>query len=161
MTSRDINSNQDFIRIIHYILFIVTLLNLTITFLFIHIYLRLKHSKSIAIAERSNMSKSYSFISFRKLVLGFLCMGYVVYTNYQNHSSDPIKDNSKIPPLCIIICLLGISLSLLYLFSKKTIVSFLKRKISTWTFPGPQVSSQPTQEEEEAGKRRVRHQAWT
>ena len=161
MTNREINSNQDFIRIIHYILTIITLLNLTITFLFIHIYLRLKHSKSIAIAERSNMTRTYSLISFRKLVLGFLCMGYVVYTNFQNHYSDPIKDNSKIPPLCIIICLLGISLSLLYLFSKKTIVSFLRRKISTLTIPGPQVSSRQTQQEQVAGKRRVRHQAWT
>ena len=132
LSNREINTEEDFLRSTNNILLIITLLNLVFTFLFIHIYLKLRHSESISIAERSNLQKISSFISFRKLICAMLCIGIIAILNFQIHSTGFVKDRSRIPPLCFIVNFLSLFLTLFFLFIKKDIVLFIKRRFQNF-----------------------------
>ena len=123
MTNREINNRLDFIRISSYILVLITLINVILTFIIIHTYLKFKHSKSIAIAERANLNKSDTLISFKKLIAIAVCSGLLVFSNYQIHHSNLVWDNSKIPPLCYVVNFITLIASLMFLMSKKDIIN--------------------------------------
>ena len=160
MTNRELNNRNDIIRISSYILGLITIVNVITTFIFIHTYLKFKHSRSIEIAERANLNKSDTLISFKKLVAIAVCSGLLVFSNYQIHHSDFVWDNSKIPPLCYVVNFITLIVSLLFLFSKQDIVKYLKRRISNWSllsFVGESPQNNTRVQKRDQAKRR---QAW-
>ena len=130
LCNREINFENDFIRSSGYVVVVFTLINLIITFLFINIYLKIKHSESISIAERSNLYLNRSFISFQTLLLVIILWGLIGLCNYQIHNTNYVKTTTDPPPLVYIICFLTVFLSLLFLFSKRNILDYLKRRVA-------------------------------
>ena len=106
-----------------------TLTHLTATYIFIKIYLRVKHSKSIRIAEEKN--SDFSILDFKKLLMGLfllsicmICRDIVLQKQIYSIKHDPAP-----PPIMVLSAVLASLWSIFFIWNKKDIRAFVKRKI--------------------------------
>ena len=106
LTGGQKNEDEDFVRTTLYYLMLGTFINMLLTYTFIHFYLRCKHSAAIKIAERTNTNTKENFISFKKLIVLFILVGFLTYCNFKVHNSDLVDDVEVIPPVLVVVCVI-------------------------------------------------------
>ena len=154
LTGGQKNEDEDFVRTTLYYLMLGTFINMLLTYTFIHFYLRCKHSAAIKIAERTNTNTKETFISFKKLIVLFILVGFLTYCNFKVHNSDLVDDVKVIPPVLVVVNFVSLFLSIIFLCSKKSVVSYLQRRLTNLNITNLTKSRRVNLE-------RTRRHAWT
>ena len=129
LTHQEIVEVDSSLRNLTYILIIITIFNLSITYTFIHLYLNFKHSRAIRIAERSKFNVHESFLSFRKLLVGFTFFSLFGIANYCVYHINWYQNNDHVPPLTLTINFVTVFASLTFIFKKKKVLDFMERRL--------------------------------
>ena len=106
-----------------------TLTHLTTTYIFIKIYLRVKHSRTIRIAEEKN--SDFSILDFKKLLmlLFLLCICMFCRDLVRQKQIYMIQADPSPPPMLVLSAVVGSLWSTLFIWTRKDIRAFVKRKI--------------------------------
>ena len=106
-----------------------TLTHLTTTYIFIKIYLRVKHSRTIRIAEEKN--SDFSILDFKKLLmlLFLLCICMFCRDLVRQKQIYMIQADPSPPPMLVLSAVLGSLWSTFFIWTRKDIRAFVKRKI--------------------------------
>ena len=125
------NQVKDFVRASLYYLMILTFINMFLTYTFIHFYINSKHSKTIKIAERTNKAHfKENFISFKKLLISCMIVGFIVFGNFQVYNLNLVDEINVIPPMVLIVNFMSLFLSISFLLTKKSVLSYVKRRLT-------------------------------
>ena len=128
LTHQDIVEVDSSLRNLTYILIIITIINLGVTYTFIHLYLNFKHSRAIHIAERSQFNVQESFLSFKKLLVGFTFLSLCGIANYCVYHTNLYQNNDHVPPITLTINFVTMFVSLIFVFKKKKVLDFMERR---------------------------------
>ena len=130
LSNQSKDGEENIFRMICYSIISVTVLNLIITYTFIKLYLKFKHSKSIDIAEKINLDKKENFVSFKRLMLGFLTLSIGGIFNFCVYKTDFYKNNEVIPPGTLVLNFLTVFFSLCFVLKRKKVLEFVVRKMA-------------------------------
>ena len=143
-----------------YFLLILTTLNISVTFIWIHIYLKIKHSKAINIAERTQWSMKVTLISLRHLAGVFYCVLMIGVVNFCVYHTNSYQDLNSVPPVNILVNVVCVLTSLHFVFNKKEIMDFLKRRTVIPLQDIPFVPNRPSHKNSSPKNRDKRTIAW-
>ena len=128
LTHRQIVKEDSSLRKLSYILIIITVINLVLTYTLIHLYLNFKHSRAINIAERSQFNFQESFLSFKKLLVGFAFLSLCGIFNFCVYESNLYQNIDHVPPITLMINFVTVFVSLIFVFKKKKVLAFMERR---------------------------------
>ena len=135
LTGKSKDEDHDWYRIAVFILLVISILNLTTTYISIQVYLKMKHSESIKIAEKSNLNVKSSFITFRCHVLLYIFFGGMCLSNFFFNTVSFESQQAAAPAMDSVINILSTLFSLNFVFKKKVVWEFLKRRVTVFQNP--------------------------
>ena len=144
LTHQEIVEVDSSLRNLTYILIIITIFNLSVTYTFIHLYLNFKHSRAVRIAETSKFNVQESFLSFKKLLVGFTFFSLFGIANYCVYHINLYQNNNHVPPLTMTINFVTVFASLTFIFKKKKVLDFMKRRWRASNINLIPISNQPS-----------------
>ena len=128
LSNQNKDSEDSRFRTIGYAIIFITIINLIITYTFIQLYLKFKHSKAIDIAEKMNLHKHKSMVSFKRLMIGFFVLSIAGLLNFGVYETNFYKNKKTIPPGFLGLNFLTVFFSLCFILKKKRVMEFIGRR---------------------------------